>query len=320
MSNLLPAVPKATASISPERASEIELQVWEAAPKCDDLDALIAIERQLAGWIVQIRDKELQLPVLGAQRRAEARIGQLLGVAKRGKPSTSYVGHDLNKDDAVDFRLLARGLDELNMTHEDFRKSRRALVKHIKYRLSEELGEIIETPALPEGQYKCIVADPPWELTTGPGFEVEGGSKPLAYDTMTVEAIKDLDVEGLAADDAHLYLWTVNKYVEASYAIARAWGFTPSTLLVWGKAPHGTGIGGTYRLTTEFILFARRGSLEDRRIVDRSWFDWPRSKHSVKPDAFYEMVESVTPGPERLDMFARKKRKGWDVWGLEAPE
>ena len=38
-------------------------------------------------------------------------------------------------------------------------------------------------------------------------------------------------------------------------------------------------------------------------------------KHSKKPDKFYEQIEPL--GKKRIDIFARNKRSGWDVWGNE---
>jgi N6-adenosine-specific RNA methylase IME4 len=175
-------------------------------------------------------------------------------------------------------------------------------------------GRRAGTPDMPDGEYATIVADPPWDITTGPPFASGGPSNVMTYPVMDVDAIAAL--EPPAAEDAHLYLWTVNAYVPAAYEIARAWGFEPSTLLVWAKAPHGLGPGGTYALTTEYILFARRGALEAFQRVDRTWFDWKRGRHSAKPDGFYEVVESVSPGPY-LDLFARREREGWTVWGNE---
>ena len=57
------------------------------------------------------------------------------------------------------------------------------------------------------------------------------------------------------------------------------------------------------------------------RQVERDWFEWPRNGnlHSAKPEAFYDLVESVSPGP-RLELFARRNRLGWDTWGDEAFE
>lgn len=318
----LPAVPKPGSAVSAKQAAEIERQVWEALPHIDDIAVLEDGRRNLAALVAYLRAPELQRPALSAQRGVEARIGQLLGPTTQGQradlePSVTTES-SITKDDRSDFRTLAKALDgTVEVTPVEWQKSRRALTALVRLRA----GEMPETPELPDGRFRCIVADPPWKMTTGPdsfnGTVVPGGDA-LEYDQMTVEAIKALDVEGRAADDAHLYLWTTNRYVEAAYDVARAWGFKPSVLLVWAKKPQGVGLGGTYRLTTEFVLFARRGNLPHRQIIERSWFDWPRGKHSVKPAAFYEMVESVTPGPERLEMFARAKRKGWTVWGAEA--
>jgi N6-adenosine-specific RNA methylase IME4 len=47
------------------------------------------------------------------------------------------------------------------------------------------------------------------------------------------------------------------------------------------------------------------------------WWEWPRGRHSEKPEAFLDIVESVSPAP-RLEMFARRQRLGWDTWGNEA--
>jgi N6-adenosine-specific RNA methylase IME4 len=133
---------------------------------------------------------------------------------------------------------------------------------------------------------------------------------------MTVEEIAALPVSSVAGSDAHLYLWTINAYVEAAYAVARALGFRPSTLLTWAKAPMGLGLGGTFSNSTEFCLFARRGSLKAMCRVDRNWWGWKRGRHSVKPSDFQDLIETVTPGP-RLELFARRVRPGWTVWGNE---
>ena len=139
---------------------------------------------------------------------------------------------------------------------------------------------------------------------------------------MTVAEICALPVKNVVAEDAHLYLWTINRYVEDAYTVARAWGFEPSTLLTWAKKPMGGGLGGTFGISTEYILFARRGSLAAKQRVKGTWFPWKREyvngapAHSRKPAAFMEMVEAVSPGPH-LELFARRRRPGWSVWGNE---
>lgn len=171
-------------------------------------------------------------------------------------------------------------------------------------------------------RYRTIVADPPWDVSWG-ARRVDGhmpfGSRrgTLPYATLSVDAIASLSVQSLAEDDAHLYLWTTNAYVEDAYKVVRAWGFSPSTLLVWAKAPKGRGLGGTFAIATEYVLTARRGSLAATGRIARNWWQWPRGAHSAKPEAFLDLVEQVSPGPY-LEMFARRARFGWDYFGDES--
>jgi len=184
-------------------------------------------------------------------------------------------------------------------------------------------------------RYRTIVADPPWAVAAGRSIGlyepradgsqafgvVDNASRPLAYPSMTVAAIKALQVP--AADDAHLYLWTTNGYLPDAFAVARAWGFEYSTTLVWAKNVMGGGLGGAFGISTEFCLFCRRGSLRAHGRVGGTWFNWKRPydergkpKHSAKPREILSLVEEVSTGPY-LEMFARENRPGWDAWGNE---
>lgn len=184
--------------------------------------------------------------------------------------------------------------------------------------------------------FKTIVADPPWHTTagrslglylphaTGQRFGVtDNRARPLAYPVLTVEAICAIPVTTVAATNAHLYLWTINRYVEQAFTVARAWGFRYSTLLTWAKRPMGGGLGGdAYGLASEFVLFCRRGTLPAVERIGQNWFNWKRPyvcghpAHSHKPPEFFAMVERVSP-PPRLELFARGQREGWAVWGDE---
>jgi N6-adenosine-specific RNA methylase IME4 len=167
------------------------------------------------------------------------------------------------------------------------------------------------------GIYRTIVADPPWDVRRGPDWGSGGPSRELPYPTMDVDEIAALPVSTLAEKRAHLYVWTINAYVEDTYDIARHWGFRPVVLLTWAKEPHGIGLGGTFVQTTEHVLFCRRGVCPASERVDSTWWLWPRGEHSAKPEAFMDMVEAVSPAP-RLEMFSRRSRLGWDTWGQES--
>lgn len=42
----------------------------------------------------------------------------------------------------------------------------------------------------------------------------------------------------------------------------------------------------------------------------------PRREHSRKPEQIYDDIEALWDGPF-VDIFGRKQRPGWDVWGNE---
>jgi N6-adenosine-specific RNA methylase IME4 len=181
-------------------------------------------------------------------------------------------------------------------------------------------------------RYRTIVADPPWKTTAGPLTGAEhfegpkGPSRPLPYRTMTVEQICALPVRDLAADDAALYLWTTNGYLPRAFDVVRAWGFKYSTTIVWTKNPMGSGLGGAWGLSTEFVIYARLGSPAEKCRIPSTWWGWKRPydkrgkpRHSAKAPHMQDLVEQMHDGPY-LEMFARSQRLGWDTWGDEALE
>jgi N6-adenosine-specific RNA methylase IME4 len=94
--------------------------------------------------------------------------------------------------------------------------------------------------------------------------------------------------------------------------------------LTWCKEPMGEGPGGMFATTTEFVVIAQRigpasharGKRTNGVRIPSSWFQWKRGAHSQKPEAFIDLVETVAPGPY-LEIFARRRRLGWSVWGNE---
>lgn len=169
----------------------------------------------------------------------------------------------------------------------------------------------------PEKKYQIIYVDPPWEVKRGPLWNSNGPSRPLPYPTMSLEEIKKLPVNKISEQDAHLYLWTINKYIPDAYAVAKSWGFNVSCLLTWCKPKHGIGIGGTFIQTTEHLLFCRKGKLSSKKRIDTTWFEQKRLSHSTKPIFFRNLIVEVSGDLPRVELFARNKFDGWDSWGNE---
>lgn len=167
-------------------------------------------------------------------------------------------------------------------------------------------------------KYKTIVADPPWAYKRPlPGFPGDrDNASATPYSTMSIEDICALPVRELAEDNAHLYLWTTGTHLFKAEKVVEAWGFRVAQVLTWCKPPRGITVGA-FSPTTEFAVFCRRGTLAALRRVDSTWWEWSRGAHSAKPEAFQDMVESVSPGPY-LELFARRTRLGWHTWGNQA--
>jgi len=181
-------------------------------------------------------------------------------------------------------------------------------------------------------RFKTVVADPPWpynDATKGAIVKVlkNDGTRSIGvhvenrYETMSVEDLKALPVSSHLSNNAHLYLWTTNAFMVEAHELARAWGFIPKTIITWGKVKEdGTPsmkTGYYFRGATEHALFCVRGSLplaekmgQPTLLLER------RLPHSVKPEAFFSLVERNSPGPY-LELFARRVRPGWDAWGDE---
>ena len=180
-------------------------------------------------------------------------------------------------------------------------------------------------------KYRTIVADPPWPYA---GEGAPGASSPKKNGEMDKSAklpypsmkLRDIEaIEPPSEDDAHLYLWTTNAFLDPAFDVTRAWGFTPKTVLTWTKV-HQTDplrvsmkVGYYFRGATEHCLFGVRGSLRTQVWNLPTGYLWPRLPHSVKPDAFFDLVEQASPGPY-LELFARRNRLGWDTWGNESLE
>lgn len=146
-------------------------------------------------------------------------------------------------------------------------------------------------------RYRTIVADPPWDHSDGTGVdlrkrEVTG----LPYEAMSLDAIKALSVESLAASRAHLYLWTTTRYLEPAFGIVRDWGFTTSAVLAWCKPPRGWMVGGTYASNLEFVLFATRDRGDERAIALGAWLRAQRERAGLRQKDVAAHWPSATGG------------------------
>jgi N6-adenosine-specific RNA methylase IME4 len=116
-------------------------------------------------------------------------------------------------------------------------------------------------------------------------------------------------------------LWAVWPVLDDALEVITAWGFEYQTAgFVWVKQNSSgslfMGMGYHTRANTEPCLLATRGN--PPRLADdvHQVIMAPVGEHSAKPDEAYRRIRRLYPGP-CLELFARKRRENWTVWGNE---
>ncbi len=167
-----------------------------------------------------------------------------------------------------------------------------------------------EPAPLPDGRFRTIVVDPPWQYENVERLADPSHRGNPHYPTMTLDDIKALPVAERAHEDCVLWLWTTNSFMREAFECLDAWGFKNETILTWDKVH--MGLGDTLRNVTEHCLVAFKGNpvLGDAHKSATTLIREERREHSRKPEAFYARVEAVCPG-SKLEWFSRQKREGW---------
>ena len=177
-----------------------------------------------------------------------------------------------------------------------------------------------------EGQYQCIVIDPPWFYRLRNQDKTHRNR--INYKPMHIEEILSLPVPDLSHPTGSvLWLWYTNNHMVEAAQCLQTWGFELKTILTWEKVTKdGTkthlGVGHWLRNSTEHCALAVRGNVKafaGRTLTNQSSIlHSPRREHSRKPESFYQLVDKLCPDITKLEMFARESRDGWDCWGDEA--
>jgi len=197
----------------------------------------------------------------------------------------------------------------------DLKVSQQRVSQIVKIVEARKTAQQTQTPSFPDKKYCCLVIDPPWPIQ-----KIEREVRPnqgleLDYPTMTLEEITSLRISDLAdSNGCHVYLWVTHKFLPEGLRLFEKWGVKYQCVLTWVKPTGMTPFSWMYN--TEHVLFGRIGSLSLLKLGMKLSFQESVKKHSQKPDKFYEIVSKVSPEP-RLELFARQKRVGFEVWGNE---
>lgn len=172
-------------------------------------------------------------------------------------------------------------------------------------------------------KYNIIYADPAWKFNN----KKTGGSMKSGaahhYDLMTLNDMKNLPINELAADDCTLIMWWVGSMPQEAIDLVAAWGFTIKNMngFVWVKEtvkgnPH-FGMGFRTRAGSESAIIAIKGKPDVNSHSIRAVRHASVGKHSEKPVEFMSDIIELCGDLPRIELFARQKFEGWDSWGNE---
>ena len=169
-------------------------------------------------------------------------------------------------------------------------------------------------------KYQVIYADPPWKYkATNPPCKIEKQPETCSadyyYETMSLSELKELDIKNITDKDCVLFLWATTPAIEDGFELLKSWGFKYKTMITWEKTNKDC-MGYWFRVCTEHLLVGVKGNIKAFRSMNRTLYASKRERHSKKPDYFYDLIEEVCQG-SKIELFARKKREGWDSMGLE---
>lgn len=170
-------------------------------------------------------------------------------------------------------------------------------------------------------KYQIIYADPPWKYNNDLIGRIDMGGK--TYKAMDIGDIASLPIKDITDKNCALFLWVTMPKIEQGLWIIREWGFKYITCaFTWVKQnPKNNGIysglGHWTNGNAELCLFAKKG--RPKRIAKniKQIVLAHRSRHSEKPAEVRQRITDLLGELPRIELFARQKTEGWDVWGNE---
>jgi len=176
-------------------------------------------------------------------------------------------------------------------------------------------------------KYNIIYADPPWHFQGNYGkvgnSKLSGFGAELRYNLMDDDGLLSLPIFTLADTNCALFLWAVSSRLDFAIQVMKTWGFDYKTVAFnWIKIARKSGIPncrlGYWTLGgSELCLLGVKGKMKPIKHNIRQVIMHHRLGHSVKPPIFRDKIVELFGLLPRIELFARQKTEGWDVWGNE---
>jgi len=165
-------------------------------------------------------------------------------------------------------------------------------------------------------KYSVIYADPPWKYKDK--LVESYGAAENHYPSLSVRELCELPIKAKVFKKAVLFIWVTSPLLDECFEVIKAWGFEYKTSFVWDKIKHNYGHYNSVR--HEFLLICTKGSYlpESNELIDSVISIERTDEHSEKPEFFRELIEKMYPNSKKIELFGRKKYRGWDNFGDEA--
>jgi N6-adenosine-specific RNA methylase IME4 len=180
----------------------------------------------------------------------------------------------------------------------------------------------------PDKKYKVIYADPPWQYRQK-GNGTSNGLAGHHYATLTTKEISNLPINDIKTDDSICFMWATFPFLQQALEVMKAWGFEyKTTAFVWVKKNKKSdswfwGTGNYTRTNAEICLLGTSKDFRANQMIKshsvHQIVDTRIEEHSKKPSIVRDLIVELCGDQPRIELFARQKVDGWDIWGNEAP-
>nr|CAH8860815.1 unnamed protein product [Trichobilharzia regenti] len=150
------------------------------------------------------------------------------------------------------------------------------------------------------GKFSVIMADPPWDI-----------HMELPYGTMSDDEMRRLDIPCLQ-DDGYIFLWVTGRAMELGRECLRLWGYERIDEIIWVKTNQlqrliRTGRTGHWlNHGKEHCLVGVKGNPKGvNKGLDCDIIVSEVRETSHKPDEIYGIIERLSPGTRKLELFGR---------------
>jgi len=173
-------------------------------------------------------------------------------------------------------------------------------------------------------KYQIIYCDPPWKYNSRANHKTRfrGGAEGH-YPLMSMEKIKKLPIDKISAKNCSLFMWATFPYLNEQIKLFEHWGFDYKTLgFLWIKTNRINGfpffgVGFYSKSNAEICLLGIKGRMKPITNKVSQVVLAPRNEHSAKPKEIRNKIVELFGDLPRIELFARQKTEGWDVWGNE---